>query len=80
MSLLSDPETRPNKWAHHLVRIHLPLCLFSCFVAYAWFCLLAHEFFSNGNYFSENALLPGKSYTLSDNDAQLYTFYKFLIA
>ncbi|XP_077283815.1 glycosylphosphatidylinositol anchor attachment 1 [Arctopsyche grandis] len=78
MSLLSDPETRPNKYSYNLVRIHLPLCLFACFVAYAWFCLLAHEFFSNGNYFSENALLPGLVQSDFVNDGSAKQYYNEL--
>ncbi|KAK7597859.1 hypothetical protein V9T40_010084 [Parthenolecanium corni] len=59
MGLLTDPTNDENTKKTFIVKYHSKICILMVFCSVTWLCFLAHDNFSAGTYFSENALLPG---------------------
>ena len=58
MGILSDPEKR-KKIVAAIAKYNNLICILCYVVGVGWFFALAYKPLNAGNYFSENALLPG---------------------
>lgn len=68
MGLLTDPNSERGSIGKFLAKWYTPITFVMWTAGVVWFCALAHIQFNNERYFSENALLPGKFFSLFMND------------